>query len=239
MQTTVEAARRQPRQAARRRPRRGVRDRVNAAFRKLAARGAHPRVPARQGTPPDPRGPLRRRRRPRAGAEGRPPRLLRRRRRRRGPRRDRRRPRSRSPRARRKATSSSTPSSQVRPVVNLTGYDSLHGRARLHRRPTTRRSTRRSTGLRERFGDLEESTEPLIDGDYAEMDISGSVDGEPVDALHRDRLPLRGRLRRPSRPALDEAAAGQEARRHRRVHRRAARAVRRARRRRGRASVCS
>ena len=37
--------------------------------------------------------------------------------------------------------------------------------------------------LRERFADLEDSAEPLIDGDYAEIDIKGSVDDEPIDGL--------------------------------------------------------
>jgi trigger factor len=71
---------------------------------------------------------------------------------------------------------------EVRPVVNLTGYDSLTVTLD-YTAPDDEAIDKQIEGLRERFGDLEESTEPLIDGNYAEMDISGSVDGEPVDAM--------------------------------------------------------
>jgi trigger factor len=71
---------------------------------------------------------------------------------------------------------------QVRPVVNLTGYDSLTVELDFTA-PDDEAVDAQVQGLRERFGDLEESTEPLTDGDYAEMDITGSVDGEPVDAM--------------------------------------------------------
>ncbi len=71
---------------------------------------------------------------------------------------------------------------QVRPVVNLTGYDSLQ--VELDFTPPDDDAVQAQVdGLRERFADLTESAEPLIDGDYAEIDISGSVNGEPVDAL--------------------------------------------------------
>jgi trigger factor len=71
---------------------------------------------------------------------------------------------------------------EVRPVVNLTGYDSLQVEIDFTA-PDDAAVDAQVEGLRERFGDLAESAEPLVDGDYAEMDISGSVDGEPVDAL--------------------------------------------------------
>ncbi|MGZ4690858.1 MAG: trigger factor [Acidimicrobiia bacterium] len=71
---------------------------------------------------------------------------------------------------------------EVRPVVNLTGYDSLTVELDFQA-PDDESVNAQIEGLRERFGDLEESAEPLVDGNYAEMDISGSVDGEPVDAL--------------------------------------------------------
>lgn len=71
---------------------------------------------------------------------------------------------------------------EVRPVVNLTGYDSLTVELE-YEAPDDEAVDAQIEGLRERFGDLEETTEPLIDGNYAEMDISGSVDGEPVDNL--------------------------------------------------------
>jgi trigger factor len=71
---------------------------------------------------------------------------------------------------------------EVRPVVNLTGYDSLQVEIDFTA-PDDASVDAQVEGLRERFGDLAESSDPLVDGDYAEMDISGSVDGEPVDAL--------------------------------------------------------
>ena len=49
--------------------------------------------------------------------------------------------------------------------------------------------------LRDRFADLEDKQGALADGDYAQIDIKGYVHDEVIDALQRDRLPLRGRLR--------------------------------------------
>ena len=86
-------------------------------------------------------------------------------------------------------------------------------------RRTTRRSTRRSTSCVSASATSRTPTDPLIDGNYAEMDISGTVDGEPVDAMTATRLPLRGRLGR-ARPRARRGAARQEPGRHRRVHRR-------------------
>jgi trigger factor len=71
---------------------------------------------------------------------------------------------------------------EVRPVVNLTGYDSLTVELD-YTPPDDDAVDAQIAGLRERFGDLEDSADPLIDGNYVEMDISGSVDGEPVDAM--------------------------------------------------------
>ncbi len=156
---------------------------VNAAFRKLAGEVRDPRVPSRQGAAPDPRGPLRHRRRARAGAQGRPAGLLRRRGRRRGHRRDRpagdrdhrgRGGRRRRVRRRRRGASGRPPhraTTRSRSSSTTPRPDDDGGR-----RPGRRACASASA-------DLEESTEPLIDGNYAEMDISGSVDGEPVDAL--------------------------------------------------------
>ena len=56
---------------------------------------------------------------------------------------------------------------EIRPVVQLTGYDGLARRARLHAGRTTRPSTRQIDQLRERFADLEDSDDPLVDGNYA------------------------------------------------------------------------
>ena len=91
---------------------------------------------------------------------------------------------------------------QVRPVVNLTGYDSLQ--VELDFTPPDDESGRQAQvdGLRERFARPRRSRAIRSStANYAEIDISGSVDGEPVDALHGHRLPLRGRLRDRSLPA--------------------------------------
>ncbi len=71
---------------------------------------------------------------------------------------------------------------EVRPVVNLTGYDEMTVELD-YTPPDDEAVDAQIEGLRERFGDLEDSAEPLVDGNYAEMDISGTVDGEPVDAM--------------------------------------------------------
>ena len=71
---------------------------------------------------------------------------------------------------------------EVRPVVHVTGYDTL--RVELDYAPVDVAAVdAQIEALRERFVDLEASDEPLVDGDYAEIDITGSVDGEPVDTL--------------------------------------------------------
>jgi trigger factor len=71
---------------------------------------------------------------------------------------------------------------EVRPVVVLTGYDELEVKLP-YKEPDEQAVDAQVEGMRNRFADLEESTEPLVDGDYAEIDITGSVDGEPVDGL--------------------------------------------------------
>ena len=126
----------------------------------------------------------------------------------RGRRRDRRRPRSTSPPARTTATSSSTPSSRSGPMVDArratTGSGSRSRRPAVTDEASTRRSTRCATGSptsRTRDG-------PLIDGDFAEIDIKGYVHDEAIDGPHRHRLPLRGRLRDRSCPKLDEQLRG-------------------------------
>ena len=160
----------------------GVRDRGQRRVPQARPRGAHPRVPARQGAPPDPRGALRHRRRPRAGAQGRHPRLLRRRGRRRGHRRDRaardRHHRGRGGRRRRVRRGGRGAARRQPHRLRLADRSSSSSP-----RPTTKPSTRRSKGCASASAISRSRTEPLIDGNYAEMDISGSVDGEPVDAL--------------------------------------------------------
>jgi trigger factor len=71
---------------------------------------------------------------------------------------------------------------EVRPVVKLTGYDELQVELD-YKAPDEEALDAQVDGLRERFADLTDSSEPLVDGDYAEIDISGSVGGEAVDAL--------------------------------------------------------
>lgn len=71
---------------------------------------------------------------------------------------------------------------EVRPIVNLTGYDELEVKLD-YTAPDDEAVDGQIAGLRERFADLEDSTEPLVDGSYAEIDITGSLEGEPVDGL--------------------------------------------------------
>ena len=122
---------------------------------------------------------------------------------------------------------------EVRPSVTVEGHDALRIEIDEARRSPTRRSTTQVDSLRERFADLEDSTTPLIDGDYAEIDIKGYVDDESIEGLTAtDYLYEVG-----SGIVVPEArrgAARQAPRRHPQVHRHAARALRRACRRRGR-----
>jgi trigger factor len=71
---------------------------------------------------------------------------------------------------------------EVRPVVRLTGYDSLDVELD-YAPPDDAALEAQLDGLRDRFAELTESSEPLTDGDYAEIDITGSIGGEPVDSL--------------------------------------------------------
>jgi trigger factor len=71
---------------------------------------------------------------------------------------------------------------EVRPVVEVEGHDAL--RIEIDKPEITdERIDEQVDGLRERFADLEDSAAPLTDGDYAEIDITGSVDGESVEGL--------------------------------------------------------
>ena len=95
---------------------------------------------------------------------------------------------------------------ETRPVVQLSGYDGL--RVELDFTPVDDEAVDRQIDqLRDRFADLEDSDDPLVDGNYASMDLSGTVDGEPVDALTASDLLYEvgsGGLV----PALDEALPG-------------------------------
>lgn len=71
---------------------------------------------------------------------------------------------------------------EVRPIVELAGYDSLTVEVQSPEVDDAAIDAQ-IDALRERFADLEDSANPLTDGDYAQVDIKGSVDGEPVDGL--------------------------------------------------------
>jgi trigger factor len=76
---------------------------------------------------------------------------------------------------------------ETRPVVQLSGYEGL--RVTLdHALPTDEDVDRQIDALRERFADLEDSDDPLVDGSYASVDLSASVDGESLDALSAEDL---------------------------------------------------
>ncbi len=71
---------------------------------------------------------------------------------------------------------------EVRPQVTVDGYEGLRVEV-----PSPAVAddvvTAQVDRLRERFADLEDSDAPLTDGDYTEIDVSGSIDGEAVDGL--------------------------------------------------------
>src|SRR6478735_732464 len=95
---------------------------------------------------------------------------------------------------------------ETRPVVELSGYEGLP--VELDFTPVDDEAVDRQIDqLRDRFADLEDSDDPLVDGNYASMDLSGTVDGEPVDALTASDLLYEvgsGGLV----PALDESLRG-------------------------------
>ncbi|MBV8950922.1 MAG: trigger factor [Actinobacteria bacterium] len=71
---------------------------------------------------------------------------------------------------------------EVRPVVELRDYDAL--RVEVPAPETSDEAvTAQVDALRERFADLQESTRPLQDGDFASIDIKGYVHDEVIDAL--------------------------------------------------------
>lgn len=95
---------------------------------------------------------------------------------------------------------------ETRPVVQLSGYEGL--RVTLDYTPPSDEDVdRQLTALRERFADLADSDDPLVDGSYASMDLSATIDGEPFDPLTAEDLLYEvgsGGLV----PALDEALRG-------------------------------
>lgn len=71
---------------------------------------------------------------------------------------------------------------ELRPVVEIEGYRGL--RVELDYTPADDEAVDRQIDqLRNRFADLADSQEPLVDGDYAQIDVTGTVGGEPVDAM--------------------------------------------------------
>ncbi len=76
---------------------------------------------------------------------------------------------------------------ETRPVVQLSGYEGL--RVELPYTPVDDEAVdRQIDSLRERFADLEDSDDPLVDGAYASIDLSAEIDDEPVDALSAEDL---------------------------------------------------
>jgi len=71
---------------------------------------------------------------------------------------------------------------EVRPVVELEGYDALTVEIPSPAVPDEAVDAQVDS-LRERFADLEESNAPLTDGNYAQIDIKGYVHDDVIDAL--------------------------------------------------------
>jgi trigger factor len=74
---------------------------------------------------------------------------------------------------------------EVRPVVNLMGYDEL--RVAVPWQPVDDAAVDQQVdALRDRFADLVDSDFPLIDDAYATIDITGTTDGQAVEGLTAD-----------------------------------------------------
>jgi trigger factor len=71
---------------------------------------------------------------------------------------------------------------EVRPVVHLVGYQGLRVTVPSPAVEDSAVDTQLDA-LRTRFGELTEDDNPLIDGSFAQIDLTGSVDGEAVDQL--------------------------------------------------------
>lgn len=71
---------------------------------------------------------------------------------------------------------------EVRPVVEVDGHDKLRVEVDLPE-ITDEVVAEQIDQLRDRFADLADSDQPLTDGDYAEIDITGSIAGEDVEGL--------------------------------------------------------
>ena len=71
---------------------------------------------------------------------------------------------------------------EVRPVVDVEGHDKLRVEVELPE-ITDEVIDEQVDSLRNRFADLADSEAPLTDGDYAEVDITGSIAGDDVEGL--------------------------------------------------------
>ena len=71
---------------------------------------------------------------------------------------------------------------EVRPIIELDSYDALRIEIPSIEVPDEA-IDQQVERLRDRFADLEEKTGPLADGDYAQIDIKGSIHDEVIDAL--------------------------------------------------------
>jgi trigger factor len=71
---------------------------------------------------------------------------------------------------------------EVRPQVSVTGHDAL--RIEIEKPEVSQEVVDQQVdSLRERFADLADSADPLTDGDFAEIDITGSIDDESIEGL--------------------------------------------------------
>jgi trigger factor len=71
---------------------------------------------------------------------------------------------------------------EIRPVVTLVGYDGLRVEVPSPEVPEEAVDAQ-VDALRDRFADLEDSSQPLIDGNFASIDIKTSVHDEVIDSL--------------------------------------------------------
>ncbi len=74
---------------------------------------------------------------------------------------------------------------EVRPTITVAGYDSLRVTIPSPN-PTDEEIDEQLERLRGQFGELETVDRPIIDDDYASIDIAGSQDGEPLEGLTAD-----------------------------------------------------
>lgn len=71
---------------------------------------------------------------------------------------------------------------EVRPVIEVKGHKEIRVEVDVEQVDDDAVDAQ-IDALRERFADLEDSDRPLVDGDYAQIDIRGSIDGEAVDGM--------------------------------------------------------